>query len=253
MFGIFRKARRSNKGTTALRARLGINQLETRAVPSAAALVGDTLMVKGTDAGESISVQVNDPRFGGPANLAVVYSDGAVIGRFAMNSINRIEIHAGGGNDKVAISDQIKLPAILDGGAGDDSLMAGSGSTVLVGGDGNDTLIGGPSRDVLIGGAGADSLFGNGGDDILIAGATKYENDPNSLLTIQKIWNGDDSYEGRVGTLRKMGVANTSDSAGMSTVANDGADHLSGGEGRDWFIGGPGVIITDLDRIEFVN
>jgi Ca2+-binding RTX toxin-like protein len=245
MFGLPRKARPSNKGTTAQRTRLEVGRLETRDVPSAAALVGDALVVKGTDAGEGIAVQMNDPRFGGPANLIVVYSDGAVIGKFAANSVNRIEIHAGGGNDKVTISDQIKLPTILDGGAGDDTLAAGSGSTVLVGGDGNDTLTGGPSRDVLIGGAGTDSLSGNGGDDILIAGQPKYENDPNSLMTIQKIWNGDDSYEGRVDTLRKMGVANASD--------DGSADHLIGGDGRDWFIGGPGVIMSDLDRIEFVN
>ena len=51
---------------------------------------------------------------------------------------------------------------------------------------------------MLIGGAGVDSLNGNGGDDMLVAGQTKYENDTNSLLTIQKIWNGADSYEGRV-------------------------------------------------------
>jgi Ca2+-binding RTX toxin-like protein len=245
MFGILRKARPSNKGTTAQRTRLEVGRLETRDVPSAAALVGDALVVKGTDSAEAISVQMNDPRFGNPANLIVVYSDGAVIGRFAANSVNRIEIHAAGGDDKVTISDQIKLPAILDGGAGDDSLVAGSGSTVLVGGDGNDTLIGGPSRDVLIGGAGADSLSGNGGDDILIAGQTKYENDSNSLLTIQKIWNGNDSYESRVDMLRNMGVA---------TASNDGsADHLVGGDGRDWFIGGSDVIMSDRDRIEFVN
>ena len=121
------------QGTTTQRARLGIDGLETRDVPSAAALMGGTLVVKGTDAGESISVQVNDPRFAGPTNSLVVYSDGAVIGKFAVTSVNRIEVHAGGGNDKITISDQIKLPSILDGGAGDDSLLAGSGSTVLSG------------------------------------------------------------------------------------------------------------------------
>jgi Ca2+-binding RTX toxin-like protein len=245
MFGILRKARHSNKGTTTQRTRLEVGRLETRDVPSAAALVGDALVVKGTDSGEGISVQMNDPRFGSPANLIVVYSDGAVIGKFAANRVNRIEIHAGGGNDKVVISDQIKLPTILDGGAGDDTLVAGSGSTVLVGGDGNDTLTGGPSRDVLIGGAGTDTLNGNGGDDILIAGQTKYENNMDSLRTIQKIWNSDDTYEGRVGTLRSMGVNYASD---------DGSpDQLIGGDGRDWFVGGPGVIFRDVDRIEFVN
>jgi len=214
-------------------------------VPSAAALVGDTLMIKGTRAAESISVQMNDPRFTGPGNVAVVYSDGAVIGRFAMSSVNRIEVHAGGGDDKITISDQFKVPALLDGGAGDDSLLAGSGSTVLVGGDGNDLLAGGAGRDVLIGGAGADSLNGNGGDDVLVAGQTKYENNPTLLWTIQKTWNSVDPYESRVDALRQMGVTN---------VGDDGsADHLTGGDGRDWFIGGKSMILSDLDRIEFVN
>jgi Ca2+-binding RTX toxin-like protein len=245
MFGMFHNPRRSTKRTTAQRSRLGVDRLESREVPSAAALIGDTLVIKGTDSGEAISVQVNDPRFGNAHNAAVVYSDGAVIGKFALANVNRIEIHAGGGNDKVVISDQIKLPAIVDGGAGDDSLVAGSGSTVLVGGSGNDVLLGGPTRDVLIGGAGADSLYGIGGEDILIAGQTKYENDTGSLGTFQKIWNGPDSYESRVDALRQMGVA---------TASNDGsADYLAGGDGRDWFIGGIDATFTDRDRIEFAN
>lgn len=50
--------------------------------------------------------------------------------------------------------------------AGDDIHYAGVGSAVLEGGAGNDTLTGSQSADLLDGGTGNDALYGRGGDDI---------------------------------------------------------------------------------------
>lgn len=58
----------------------------------------------------------------------------------------------------------------LDGGAGDDQLFGNGGDDRLEGGDGNDRLFGGAGDDVLLGGAGDDQLFGGEGDDVLVAG-----------------------------------------------------------------------------------
>lgn len=57
----------------------------------------------------------------------------------------------------------------LDGGAGDDSLIASlaTATITLLGGDGNDTLIGGAAADVLDGGTGNDWLAGGLGSDTL--------------------------------------------------------------------------------------
>ena len=90
------------------------------------------------------------------------------------NDLGRKErrIRSATGDDDIRVSNGISLPAILDGGDGNDRLDAGSGPSVLLGGAGDDTLNGGSGQDVLIGGGGADVLKGGGGDDVLIAGAT---------------------------------------------------------------------------------
>jgi Ca2+-binding RTX toxin-like protein len=58
----------------------------------------------------------------------------------------------------------------LDGGAGDDTITAGSAALIMLGGAGNDTLIGGAADDRLTGGIGADQLTGGGGSDRFIFG-----------------------------------------------------------------------------------
>lgn len=53
----------------------------------------------------------------------------------------------------------------LDGGAGNDSIVATGVNDTLRGGAGDDTLEGGADNDLLIGGSGNDSLSGGTGDD----------------------------------------------------------------------------------------
>jgi Ca2+-binding RTX toxin-like protein len=53
---------------------------------------------------------------------------------------------------------------VLDGGAGHDLLVGGTGLDVLIGGAGDDTLEGGRGLDVLTGGAGADHFVFNRND-----------------------------------------------------------------------------------------
>ncbi len=55
-------------------------------------------------------------------------------------------VYGGAGNDTLSVATRIKLPALLDGGPGND---------ILLGGGGNDILIGGPGKDTLLGRAGA--------------------------------------------------------------------------------------------------
>ena len=51
-------------------------------------------------------------------------------------------IHGGAGNDTLSVAIGIKLPALLDGGPGNDILRGGGGNDILVGGAGNDRLFG---------------------------------------------------------------------------------------------------------------
>ncbi len=64
----------------------------------------------------------------------------------------------------------IIVPAVLIGGSGNDSIVAGAGSSILQGEDGDDTLVGNAGHDILDGGLGDDSLEGKGGRDTLTGG-----------------------------------------------------------------------------------
>jgi Ca2+-binding RTX toxin-like protein len=105
-----------------------------------------------------------------------------------------IEVTLGAGDDVLSTRTTYPgaLPAgvrmIVDGGAGNDTLVAGPGTDRVVGGKGKDVLageggdddlVGGPGRDGLIGfagndlidgGPGADAAFGFGGADVISGG-----------------------------------------------------------------------------------
>ena len=92
----------------------------------------------------------------------------------------------------------------LLGGAGDDILRGQAGDDSLQGGDGNDYLYGGAGNDTLSGGEGSNNLSGEDGDDLLLGGA------------------GNDILSG---------------GAGNDTLSGGGgANSLSGGAGDDLYL-----------------
>src|SRR5262249_25268903 len=115
----------------------------------------------------------------------------------AGTAFSRVRAFGGAGDDDIQVAGGVTLPTALFGGTGNDRLKAGNGGGICVGGDGDDLLIGGIGRDVLVGGFGADRLVGNGGDDILIAGSTKYDNDPAALDAIMAEWASAGDYATR--------------------------------------------------------
>jgi len=90
----------------------------------------------------------------------------------------------------VRIDKKITKPVTIDGGAGNDHLIAAGGQTTLLGGDGNDILIGGIGNDILDGGTGNDKLYGGFGNDKLVGG------DGNDLLVGGP---GNDTLDGGAG------------------------------------------------------
>jgi Ca2+-binding RTX toxin-like protein len=97
---------------------------------------------------------------------------------------------------------------LLEGGAGNDTLIGRGGNDTLKGFDGNDTLQGGDSNDILEGGAGIDTLSGSAGNDTLNGGS------------------GNDVVTGNVGNdILRGGLGN---------------DTLKGSNGTDVFVLAPG-------------
>lgn len=121
-----------------------------------------------------------------------------------------IRIFAGGGDDRVRISD-------LDGGSTAVVAFGGSGGDTLEGGSGDDTLDGGNGNDSLLGNGGNDSLDGGRNEDTLSGG------DDNDTLRGSF---GDDSLSGDDGDDRILGLG--------------GADVIFGGAGDDFINAGGG-------------
>ena len=106
-----------------------------------------------------------------PANArqlrAVV--NGVVVSTRLESTVRTIRVSAGGGDDSISIDvpGNTRIRAVLDGGAGNDTILGGDGNDLIYGRDGNDTLNGGKGHDTLRGGAGDDSLVGAVGNDSL--------------------------------------------------------------------------------------
>ncbi|RYD85721.1 MAG: calcium-binding protein, partial [Verrucomicrobiaceae bacterium] len=107
----------------------------------------------------------------------------------------RIDVLGGGGNDEIALYENLGPlpPARIFGEGGNDMITGGSGADFLDGGTGNDRLSGRGGMDNLTGGDGADILTGGDGDD-QVSGGNQDD---------QFIWNpgdDDDLLEGDAGT-----------------------------------------------------
>ena len=164
------------------------------------------------------------------ANLSFIYP-----------GIQRIVVNLGSGNDGLRVDPKVRAQLFVDGGAGNDTIVAGGGPSLLVGGAGNDKLSGGNARDVLIGGAGNDQLSGGGGSDLLLAGTTSYDQNQTALAAILAEWSSSRPLAARAANLRS-GSGPVLSAGGIMLVRNQtvfddsGVDSLMGGGDADWFL-----------------
>ena len=110
-------------------------------------------------------------------------------------------------NDGVAGEDHVREVERVEGGSGDDVLVAGATRAFLIGNAGSDVITGSPE---------GDNLLGSDGDDRITAGA------------------GDDTVMGMRGADTLEGGAGAD-----QLYASDGADLLDGGSGDDRLDAGP--------------
>ncbi len=149
------------------------------AMPASAATVGTfaggVLTVRGDGADNAITISRD-------AAGAISINGGAVAvvgGTPTVANTTRISVFGLAGNDVLTLQESNgALPSSeLFGGAGNDTLTAGSGGDLVFGEAGNDTLLGkggvdqmfgGSGNDVLTGGDADDQAFGQAGDDRMI-------------------------------------------------------------------------------------
>ena len=236
-----------------------------------------TWYIGGTNASDQIEVS-NSDALTDEATL-VATRNGKVIGTQEAEDVRQLVIWGSKGDDRIAVADDIEVPATLNGGAGDDTLIGGAGSDTINGGSGDDTLIGNEGADRLFGASGHDNLRGGLGDDSLYGGAGNDElfgdGDDDYLAghlgdDLILGGRGDDHLLGGLGNDRLFGGANND--IAMGEVGNDeifggdgndelfggfgadfiageaGDDHVDGGVGRDTLLGGEGDdnVVNDL-------
>jgi hypothetical protein len=170
------------------------------------------------------------------------------IGTFGFDG--RFILYGQAGDDDIEIADDVKVPAEVYGGDGNDIIKGGGGPTLLLGGADNDRLEGGDDRDILIGGLGADQLKAANGEDIVIGGDSTLEINLTALRAVQTEWL-------RTDLLYKERVVNIGAGLGggavinASTVSNDHAiDILDGGGASDWFVHSSDDILKGVGVVE---
>jgi hypothetical protein len=140
-----------------LRARLGLDSLERRDVPSSVtvALSNGVLKIDGTSGDDVVTVAPGAP---------------IKIGNFFLQTID-VKATTNGASPVTFNTSVLGVKSIrFQGFAGNDTFTDSTAIPCWAnGGPGNDTLTGGSGDDVLIGGAGTNVLNGMGGNDTLVA------------------------------------------------------------------------------------
>jgi uncharacterized delta-60 repeat protein len=190
----------------------------------------------------------------------------------------RVHVSGLGGNDTITVKG-VRIRSVLDGGAGDDTVTAGTAGDILTGGLGNDALDGGPGVDRLVESGDVDFTLVQGttttngsltglGTDVLLrnrieraeltggSGSNRIDASAFTGRTWLRGLGGNDTLRG--GSLIDVLIGDTGNDdldggAGADVlIGGDGIDLLTGGAGADVLIGGTTVHdgnLTALDAI----
>ncbi|MEZ6039741.1 MAG: PKD domain-containing protein [Planctomycetaceae bacterium] len=181
---------------------------------------------------------------------------GAEVFRFDADSVTSIHIVLCEGDDQATIgsggsdggsdcgsdggSDRdLDIPALIEGGGGDDRLTGGRAADILIGGLGNDRISGGSGDDIILGGDGKDDLRGGNGNDLMVSDAWAYDAVLDALDAVHQEWtDGSLTYEQKRDHLTgtTAGGHNGAYLFNSMTLATDGErDTIRGDRGRDLF------------------
>jgi Ca2+-binding RTX toxin-like protein len=211
-----------------------IQPLESRLMMYSFTLTSGTLRLTCDATSQGLSVSLSG------SNIVATLSEGntqITQQQWASSSVSQIFVVCSDGDDRVNVSNKIKIKTLIAGGAGNDTLIAGGG---------NDSLGGDVGDDILDGGAGADSMVGGPGND-----TADYSSRTNNLVIKQDPIRGDgeageddfvnsdiETLQGGSGNdLLQAGAVPT----GINVVyGNDGIDRIFGMSGTDTLYGGSG-------------
>lgn len=162
-----------------------------------------------------------------------------------VDSISEFEVAnlvGGVSNNSLNASATTTMSAILEGGAGNDTLIGSNQNDTLSGGndndflegrDSNDSLNGGSGNDTMTGGNGNDTIFGGDGNDLLFESADTNFTVKNTELSSSVL--GTDQLSSIEEVSLVAGVGNNSLNA---SAANNIRVNLEGAGGNDSLFGG---------------
>lgn len=189
-------------------------------------VVGDQVIVNGTDGDDEISVSV-DPVTG----VQTVTVNGT---SYEVPAGQHVVLRGGDGNDTITVPQGGGINFTLLGSGGSDNLTGGDGNDTILGLDDDDNIDAGAGDDRVSGGAGQDYLNGQGGNDQIHGGEGRD--------TIYGL-SGDDVLSGGAEQdYLEGGTGNDTLSGGQ------GNDILSGGDGDDTIRGGAGDDVSYAGR-----
>lgn len=185
-------------------------------------------------------------------------------------AFENLELLLGSGDDHLQITGT-SVPAVIDGGAGNDQIEATDSSATVVGitvfgASGDDTLTGGSGDDLIDGSHGNDVLTGNSGDDTIIGGSGNDQLDgSDGTDTLIVVENGSfvmtptevigvsrDSHTDFEAAVLESGAGNDRLDASqvsfpVTLTENSGDDTLVGSSSSgNQFTGGPGIDKVEL-------
>jgi hypothetical protein len=228
-------------------------------------VVGDRVIVNGTDGDDDISITV-DPATGeqtvtingvahtvpagqevvvrgGDGNDTITVPQGGGVSFTLIGSGGRDDLTGGDGDDTLlGLDDDDNIDAgagddrvsggegqdYLNGQGGDDRVSGGEGRDTLYGLSGDDTLSGGAEQDYLEGGTGNDALSGGHGDDVLSGGDGDDTLHGGGGADVSYAGRGNDTTHGGTGSDTANGEAGDVDDGVESTVTIEIPDGLAG-------------------------
>ena len=182
------------------------------------------------------------------ASVTVTIGAGANDGAAAENDdvMSDVEVVTGGTGDDTLTADAT-LPATLNGGPGNDTLIGGSGNDTLNGGAGNDILRGMAGNDVMNGDDGNDTFdegSASNGSDVMNGGAGIDTVDYSArTVALVVTMDGAAANDGEAGENDnvKADIENLKAGSGDDTITGNALSNvITGGPGNDVLNGGAG-------------
>ena len=211
-----------------------IDRLEPRRLLHSFTLTNGELRLTGDPTSQDLSVTVVGDKL-----QATLMEGGGVHGQqqWALSSVKVMYVFCGAGDDRVKISNQVKVSAFIGGGDGNDTLIGGGGKDSINGTNGDDLVDGGPGADTLSSGVGFDTVdYSSRTAPLFInqdAAGGDGEAGENDRL--------DDNFSRILGGSGNDSIRGTSNTVVTNYIhGGEGNDTLFAGDGNDTLVGSGG-------------